>query len=300
VLAEANVVKIKANVDFSVSQTDRYKKLLDRESISREEYENAVRDHDSRKAELDSARAELARRKTNLTTRQAIIDSREAIVGNRKANVQRLRDLTGFQKVVAPFDGIVTRRTAEVGALVTSGSNVGTRPLYSIAEIDILRVQASVPQSSALGMKVGDRADVMIPERPGQVLAAKVSRTSGAVEPTSRSLLVEVELPNRDGALLPGVYAQVRFQPQDQQANWIVPGMALQMRTSGPHIVIVGSDNTLRTQKVSLGRDFGTTVEILVGLQGGERLVLNPGDDLRDGQSVRVAESKTETKVAQK
>jgi multidrug efflux pump subunit AcrA (membrane-fusion protein) len=292
-LAEANVAKVQANVDFSVSQTNRYKKLLERDSISREEYENSVRDHDARKAELDSAKAELSRRKTNLTTRQAIIDSRAAVVGNRKANVQRLRDLTGFQKVLAPFDGIVTRRTAEVGMLVTAGSNVGTRPLYSVAQIDILRVQAAVPQSSALGIKVGDRADVMVPERPGQAIAAKVSRTSGAVEPTSRSLLVEVELPNREGSLPPGVYAQVRFQSQNQQGKWIVPGKALLMRTSGPHVVIVSSDNRVRNQKVELGRDF-------VGLHGGERLIVNPSDDLRDGEAVRVAENNSDTKVAQK
>jgi RND family efflux transporter MFP subunit len=290
-LAEANLIKAKANVDFSVSQAQRYLTLVNSRSATREEYENVVRDRDARKAEVDSANAELTRRKTNLTTRQAIIESRAAVVGNRQANVQRLRDLTGFQKIVAPFDGIVTRRNAEVGMLVTLGSNTGTRPLFSVAQVDVLRIHASVPQSSALGLKSGDRALVMIPEKPGQSFTANVARTAGAVEPTSRSLLVEVELPNRDNLLLPGMYAQIRFQSSYEQANWVIPAKALLMRSQGPHVVIVTADGTLLTRKVNLGRDFGTTVEVLVGLRGDERLVVNPSDDLRDGQAVQVAGS---------
>jgi RND family efflux transporter MFP subunit len=288
-LAEANVAKVKAHFDFALNQVQRYARLISSKSVAREEYENVLRDHDSRQAELASAKAELSRRKTNIATRTAIIASRAAIVGNRKANVQRLRDLTGFQKVVAPFDGIVTRRNAEVGMLVTAGSNAGTRPLFSMAQTDVLRVQAAVPQSSALTIKPGDRADVLIPEKPGQAFTAKVSRTAGAVEPTSRSLLVEVELANHEGFLPPGVYAQVRFQAQKQVPNWVIPSKALQMRSSGPHVVIVGSDNRLRTRQISLGRDFGATVEVLVGLTGDERLVVNPSDDLRDGQQVQLA-----------
>jgi RND family efflux transporter MFP subunit len=288
VLAEANVVKAKANVDFAVSQAKRYETLVNSQTVAREEYETAVRERDARNADLQSTKAELARRKANLTTRQAIIESREAIVGNREANVQRLRELTGFQKVVAPFDGIVTRRTAEVGMLVNAGSNSGTHPLFSVAQVDILRVQAAVPQSSAMGMKPGDQAHVTIPEKPGQLLAAKVARTAGAVDPTSRSLLVEVELPNPDTLLLPGVYAQIRFQSRQEQASWVVQAKALLMHSNGPHVVIVTSDGTLRIQKVALGRDFGAAVEVLVGLSGGEQLVVNPSDDLRDGQAVQV------------
>jgi RND family efflux transporter MFP subunit len=290
-LAEANVVKAKANVDFAISQAKRYETLVNSQTVAREEYETAVRERDARNADLQSTKAELARRKANLSTRQAIIESREAIVGNREANVQRLRELTGFQKVVAPFDGIVTRRTAEVGMLVSAGSNSGTHPLFSVAQVDILRVQAAVPQSSAMGIKPGDQAHVTIPEKPGQVLIAKVARTAGAVDPTSRSLLVEVELPNPETLLLPGLYAQIRFQSRQEQASWVVQAKALLMRSNGPHVAIVTSDGTLRTQKVGLGRDFGAAVEVLVGLNGGERLVVNPSEDLRDGQVVQVVGS---------
>lgn len=299
-LAEANVVKAKAHVDFSVGQAKRYQALFNVKSVAREEYDNVVRDRDARNAELASANAELTRRKSNLSTRAAIIESRAAVVGNRDANVRRLRDLTGFQKIVAPFDGIVTRRNAEVGMLVTAGSNTGTRPLFSVAQIDVLRVQAAVPQSSAVRIKAGDEARVTIPERPGHSFTAKVARTAGAVEPMSRSLLVEVELPNPNGLLLPGVYAQIRFESSNEHADMTIPAKTLLMQSNGPHVVIVAPDDTLRMQKVTLGRDFGTSVEVLVGLKGDERLVVNPSDDLRDGQVVRITDKNSQDQVAQK
>ena len=220
-LAEANVVKAKANVDFAVSQAKRNQSLYASRAVSRQEFEETERERDARQGELESAEAELdAPQREPEYAASHHRRAATAIVGNREANVQRLRDLTGFQKIVAPFDGIITRRNAEVGMLVTSGSNTGTRPLFSVAQIDILRVQAPVPQSSALGIKPGDRAQVIIPEKPGQVFTAKVARTAGAVEPTSRSLLVEVELPNPESLLLPGVYAQVRFQTR-QRRDWL-------------------------------------------------------------------------------
>jgi RND family efflux transporter MFP subunit len=299
--AEANVDRVKAALDFSTRQTARYETLLRSRAVSHEEFEGALRDFEARRAELASTKAEVTRRKANLDTRQAIIESKEATVQNRTANVQRLRDLTSFQKVVAPFDGIVTRRNAEIGMLVTAGSGAGTQPLYSVAQVDVLRVQAAVPQSSALGIHVGDQAQVTIPEMPSRVFAAKVARTAGAVEPASRSLLVEVELTNPKLELLPGVYAQVRFQGSNTQPKSVISNQALLMRSAGPHVVVVGADGTLRTSKVTLGRDFGTSVEVLMGLEGDERLVLNPTDDLRDGQTVRVATSQdSRTQFAKK
>ena len=289
-LAEANVAG--AGTWNLLQSQNLAASLWSARSISREDYDSAQRDRDARNAELASTKADVQRRKTNLQTRDSIIDSKHAMVRNREANVQRLRDLTSFQKIVAPFDGIVTRRTAEIGMLVTPGSNTGTRPLFSMAQVDILRVQATVPQSSALHMKAGDQAHVLIPEKPGQVLKGKVARTAGAVDPASRSLLVEVELPNRNGDLLPGVYAQIRFQSSKEQANWMIPAKAVLMRSNGSYVVTVSADGVVRTQKVTLGRDMGTEVEVLVGLQGDERLIVNPSDDLRDGQTVQIAETK--------
>ena len=290
-LAQANVAKAQANLEFAINQTRRYTTLRNSNTISREEYEGAVRDRDARTAELASAKADVQRRKTNLDTREAVIGSKEAVVRNRQANVQRLRDLTGFQKVVAPFDGVITRRNAEVGMLVTAGTNSGTHPLFSLAQTDILRVQVAVPQSSALRIKPGDEAHLLVPEKPGQVLTARISRTAGAVEPTSRSLLVEVEVPNPGAQLLPGIYAQVRFGQTNDEGRWMIPANAVLNRTDGPHVIIVASDGAVRTHKITLGRDTGSNVEVLVGLQGDERLVVNPSSDMRDGQVVQHAPS---------
>jgi RND family efflux transporter MFP subunit len=290
-LADANVKKAKAHLDFSATQLPRYAALASAETVSREEYDGVIRDHGVRNAELESAKADARRRRSNLDTREAIIASKKAVVRNREANVQRLRDLAGFQKVVAPFDGVITRRNAEVGMLVTAGSSGGTRPLFSLAQVDLLRVQAAVPQSSALQMRLGDPVRVVVPEKRGQAFEAKVTRTAGAVDPSSRSLLVEIELPNPDSQLLPGVYAQIHFQTSSEQANLVVPAKTVLMRSSGPHVVIVSSDGAVRVQKVVLGRDSGTEVEVLSGLTGDERLVVNPSDDLRDGLIVGVAEA---------
>jgi RND family efflux transporter MFP subunit len=300
VLAEATIVKVQANLDFSISQSHRYEKLIATKSVSREDYENVIRDRDAQKADLEVAKADLARRRTNLSTRQSIIASHEAVVRNREANVQRLRELTGFQRIVAPFDGIVTRRNAEVGMLVTSGSNTGTQPLYSIAQVDTLRVQASVPQSSALGINAGSQANIVIPERPGHAYSGRVARTAGAVEPNSRSLLVEIELPNGDGQLLPGMYAQVRFESQQAEQSWVVPVKVLQMRTTGAHVLAVDHDGSVSRRKVRIGRDYGATVEVLVGLNGDERLVVNPTDDLREGEIVQVKSSDVTTADARR
>jgi multidrug efflux pump subunit AcrA (membrane-fusion protein) len=148
-----------------------------------------------------------------------------------------------------------------------------------------------VPQSSALSIKAGDPAQVNIPERPGRPFTAKVARTAGAVDPASRSLLVEVELSNHEAKLPPGVYAHIRFQSTGDQTGWIIPAQTLLMRSNGTHVATVGSDNLVRLQLVTIGRDWGTTVEALVGLQGNERLVVNPSDDLRDGQPVSIADN---------
>jgi RND family efflux transporter MFP subunit len=290
-LAEANIAKAKANVEFAVNVAERSSALLRSRAVSREEFEGTVRERAARSAELESAKAELSRRQTNLGTRQAIIDSRESVVRNREANLQRLRDLTGFQKIIAPFDGIITRRTAEVGMLVTAGSNSGTHPLFRVAQTNVLRIQAAVPQSSALTLKPGDQARVTIPEQPGKQHLAKVTRTAGAVDPVSRSLLVEVELPNQEARLLPGVYAQIHFHSASNLSRLVIPANTLLMRSNGAHVVILSSDNTLRTQEVSLGRDFGATIEVLIGLEGEERLVVNPSDDFLDGQPAQVAAS---------
>ena len=287
-LAEANLNRARANLEFAGSQQTRYRQLTGSGAASREEYESIVRDRDARKAEVDAAQADLNRRKTNLATRAAIIGSRAATVNSRRANVQRLQELQGFKQIVAPFDGVVARRHAEVGTLVSAGSGPNVRPLFSVGQPDVLRVQVPVPQTYAVGVREGDQAQVTIPEYPDRTFPARVARTANAVEPSSRTLLVELELPNTDGALLIGAYAQVKLQAKRTDAGLLVPAHTLVMRTDGPHVAAVSGDR-VRLQKVRLGRDYGAKVEVVAGLSGGEALVVNPSDDLRDDQRVEVA-----------
>jgi len=289
-LADANVVRAKAHLEFASAQTERARRLIVRGGgvISREEYDSTQRDRDTRIAELSASQAELRRRTTNLATRAAVIKSREAAVKTREANVQRLRELQGFKKIVAPFDGVVTRRFAEVGMLVNAGGATGTQPLFSVAQVSILRVQVNVPQTYTGSVHEGEKVAVTIPERPGQTFFARVARTANAVDPASRTLRVEMELPNPDGTLLPGAYAQLKLTARQSDATLLVPASVLLMRSNGPHVAVI-EDEVIQLRKVTLGRDLGKQAEIVQGLSGSESLVVNPTDDLRSGQRVQVA-----------
>ena len=281
------MLKAKANHDYAVSQAERYQRVDRTGSVTQDELEGIIRNRDARQAERDAAAADLSHRRAILTTRSATIGTREAAAAGQAANVRRLRELQGFKRVVAPFDGVVTRRQAEVGNLVTPGSGTGARPLFGFAQTDRLRAQVQVPQGAGAGVVVGDAGRVTLTESTGRPIPAKVARTAGAVESSSRTLLVELELPNADGRLLPGAYAQVTL-PVRASASLLVPTNALLMRSDGPHVVAVGQGETLSVRRVALGRDLGAKVEIAAGLEGDERLVVNPSDELRDGQRVEV------------
>jgi multidrug efflux pump subunit AcrA (membrane-fusion protein) len=296
-LAEANAVRAQANLDFARTQLQRISTLTRSGSGTREELDSTTRDRDARKADLDAAAADLARRRSNLATREAVIASRDAAIRSREAAVARLRQLQQFKTVTAPFEGVVARRNTEVGMLVTAGSS-GTKPLFGVVRDDVLRVQVPVPQSFAAPLRVGDRAEVMIPEHPGRVFAAQITRTAGAVDPASRTLLTELELPNAEHVLLPGTFAEVRLMARRTDGAVKVPSNVLLMRTDGPHVAVVQSDETLRLRKVRLGRDHGTAVEVVAGLKADEAVVLNPSDTLRDGE--RVETSRPESRVAAK
>jgi RND family efflux transporter MFP subunit len=284
-LAEANVGRAKANLEFADGQTDRIRRLVGTRAASREEYDRTSSDRDARAADAHASQADLARRKTALGTRQATIRSKEATLANQQANVRRLRELQGFKRIIAPFDGGVARRNAEVGLLVTAGTMANARPLFRVVQTDVLRVQLAMPQAFAALVRTGDRADVIVPEYPGRAFPARVARTSGEIDPTTRTVLVELELPNRDGILLPGTYAQVKIDARRSDKAWYVPTSAVQLRPEGARVAVV-HQGEVRLQRVELGRDHGKKVEVLGGLTGREDLVANPTDDLRDGSKV--------------
>lgn len=251
---------------------------------------------DQAASSLELARATLARseelRKTGMIPLQQVDERRAAEVQARatlaaaEANVVRLKETQAFKRVTAPFAGIITRRNVDVGDLIDGG---GTRPLFVLSSTDPLRVQVDVPQAYAARVKAGQKVSVRQGELRGRVFEGQVVRTAGAIDTATRTMQAEVQLPNRDGALLPGAYVQVSLPVEANASAPTIPTAALLFRPEGLRVAAVGDGGKVTLMAVKLGRNFGPAVEILDGLQGTEKLVLNPSDALAEGDVVAVA-----------
>jgi len=206
------------------------------------------------------------------------------------ANVRRLEQLEGFKDVYAPFSGVLTRRNVDPGALINAGAGVAGRELFDIARVDPLRVFTSVPQAYAPSIRVGSQTVVTLQEFPGQKFVGKVARTAEAIDPATRTLLTEVDVPNKDGRLLPGSFGEVHFAVGTNVNKVTVPVNAMLFRAQGPQVAVVGSDNKVQLRRISIGRDYGTTLEILGGVSATDRIVINPADSLEDGQPVNAVQ----------
>jgi RND family efflux transporter MFP subunit len=230
--------------------------------------------------EADQQRSAFAVSRANVNAAQATVNAQEA-------NVRQLEALQSFRSVAAPFDSIITARNVEVGALITAGSSTTTPPLLRIARIDTLRIYANVPQSFVPSIRPGQTAQVLVQEFPQQSFTGQVVRTANALDPTSRTLLTEVQLSNRDATLLPGMYAQVKFVVTRDNPPWLIPANTLVIRPDGPQVAIVGGDRKVHYQKVVVGRDYGTEIEVSSGLTGAEALITN-ADDIAEATPVQV------------
>ena len=205
-----------------------------------------------------------------------------------EANVRRLQQLESFKHVYAPISGVITRRNTDVGALITAGSATTGKELFDVAQVDPLRVFVSVPQANAGSIRAGLPAYIELSEHPGQKFNGKVVRTSDAIDPATRTLLTEIDVPNPQGHLLPGSYAEVHFAVPVQITRLSVPVNALLFRPEGPRVAVVGSDHKIHLKAINIGRDYGTKVEILGGLEPNDQIVVNPADSLEEGQEVNV------------
>ena len=204
------------------------------------------------------------------------------------ANVRRLQQLESFKHVYAPIAGVVTRRNTDVGALITAGSAGQGKELFDVAQVDPLRVFVSVPQTNAPSIRPGLPAYIALQEYPGQKFNGKVVRTADSIDTATRTLLTEIDVPNPDGHLLPGSYAEVHFAVPIQITRISIPVNALLFRPEGPRVAVVGADHKVHMKAISIGRDFGTKVEILGGLGPDDQIVVNPADSLEDGQEVNI------------
>ena len=223
--------------------------------------------------------------------KKADLELKAATVEAARANVRRLEDLQSFERVTAPFAGTITVRGTDVGQLVASGSG---NELFRLAQTGTLRVYVRVPQAAAHGVAPGQTAEITIPELPGRVFPAKVARTSGAMSADSSTLLVELEVDNSRGEILAGTYVQVRLTAGTANPALTLPANTLLFRSEGSQVGVVGTDGKVELRGVTLGRDFGPTVEMLGGVGPSDRVILNPADSLVGGTTVRVAEAAKE------
>jgi RND family efflux transporter MFP subunit len=253
--AEADLATAQANATNVHSQSQRYQGLAQTNAVSQQD-------------------AETLRHQADATA---------AAVRSAQANVQRLRELQSFEKVYAPFEGVITSRSVDIGQLIDSGAN---KELFHMQLLDTLRVYANVPQQFSASISKGRKIDITFPERPGKTYQGTLVRTAEAFDPSSRTLLVEVDLNNRTGELLPGALAQVHFKAPANASTYIVPVSALIFRSQGMQVATVDRDNTAHVISVVIGQDDGATVQIVQGLNADDRVIQDPPDSIIEGQKV--------------
>jgi RND family efflux transporter MFP subunit len=270
----AALEQAKANAELARLTKERDMPLGQQRAISQQIVDGAVQAYDARVADVAAATANITAAEANVTA--------------NRANVSRLQQMQGFERIVAPFDGVITQRNVERGDLVSTGSSGASKPLFSIAQSGTLRIQVDVPQSEAVNIQDGQKAAVDVKERLGRAYTGTVIRNAGALNNAARTMLTEVQVDNSDGSLLPGMYAQVKFTLPEQRTSLIIPTSSLVVDHSGMHVVTVAANHTVHFVPVTIGKDMGKEVEILNGLHGSEPLVSSPSDLLNEGDHVEV------------
>jgi RND family efflux transporter MFP subunit len=243
--------------------------------------------------------AEVTYRRNQLLFVQKVLDAQtrdtsagtyeedKAQVAADQANIDRLNALEAFKLLRAPFDGIVTVRDVDVGAYVANGSG---NQLFRVARTSPLRIYVNVPQSDAQLVKIEMEADLTLPQFPNRTFRAQVTNTADAVDPTSRSLLTQLQIPNESGELLPGAYAEITFKFTDDPRFLTIPENTLLFRREGPAVGVVLPDGKVELRNITINRDFGNKLEVSEGLSISDQVILNPSDDLTDGASVKITE----------
>jgi RND family efflux transporter MFP subunit len=256
--ARADLASAQANARLAKTTADRYEDLIKTDSVSRQDLDNA----------------------------QGNFEAKQAAVMAAEANVKRLEALHEFRIVYAPFDGVITARNTDIGALIGNGASA--KELFHIAAVDRLRIYVNVPQTYTQAIHAGTEADIEIQNLPGRTFKGKLARTAQSIDETSRTLLTEIDLDNPGGVILPGSFAQVHLKLPTDAQTFRLPVNTLIFRAAGMRVGVV-KNGTVSLVPVTIGRDFGTSVEIVSGLAGSESVVVNPPDSLADGQSVAVA-----------
>jgi RND family efflux transporter MFP subunit len=257
--ARADLATAEANARLAQSTAERYRDLIKTDSVS--------------KQDLDNANGNLEAKATAVTS--------------AKANVRRLEQLHTFGRITAPFDGVVTARNTDVGALIDSGSNA--KELFHVAAVHRLRVFVNVPEIYSRAARPGMKAELTLTEFPGRPFTGTLARTAQSIDVASRTLLTEIDVENPKRELLPGSYAEVHLKLPTEATTFKLPINAIIFRTEGVRIAVVGADGKVRLQPVTLGRDYGNSLEVVSGISGGEQIIVNASDSIEAGQTVRIA-----------
>lgn len=252
--------QIGARLGLAESSLARWESLRTRDAVSQQEV-------DERRSSAQQARADLAA---------------------AEANIKRLEQIEGFRKIVAPFSGTVIRRNVDVGTLVSAGNTGASRELFAIAQTDLLRLNVAVPQAYAAAIHTGLEISFTLSERPNAPVRGTVARTAGAIDPATRSMQIEISVPNNDGKLLPGAYTEVSLELANAAESLVIPPNTLIFGQDGPRVAVVDKEDRIAIKPVKLGRDFGKSVEVLAGLAPKEAVVLNPPDTLTQGEQVKL------------
>jgi RND family efflux transporter MFP subunit len=262
--SRADLATAEANLNLSRITADRYRDLLKTDSVSKQDADNAAGDY----------------------------AAKQAIVHSAEANVRRLEDLQSFQKIYAPFTGVITARNTDIGALIDSGAVGGTRTeLFHIVQPDKLRAYVNVPEAYSQAAKPGLTADLTLAEFPGRRFPGKLVRTASAIDTNTRTLLVEIDVDNPTGTLLSGAYAEVHLKLPGANSSLILPVNTLLFRSEGLRVATVPDGQHAELKPVTLGHDFGSEVEVVSGLNEDEAVIINPPDSLISGQAVRIVQT---------
>jgi RND family efflux transporter MFP subunit len=262
-VARADLKSAQADLNLANTTSDRYQNLLKSDSVSKQETDVAVSGAAAKRAAMEAA----------------------------EATVRRLEQLQSFEKIYAPYSGVVTQRNTDIGDLINSGSSTTSntaKELFHIASVNELRVFVAVPEIYAPDIHNGDTATLTLDEYPGQTFTGTVARNSSAIDASSRTLNVEVDVSNRDGKLLPGAYVFVHFKIPVQSQRYSVPSNALIFRSEGMQVALV-RDGKVHLQRVTIAKDNGKSVEIATGLSSSDSIILNPSDSVSEGQQVNVS-----------
>ena len=276
--AQASLDQASSNLEQAIADLDQAKTNEKMSQVTAERWRNLASRGVVSHQENDLYQAQFESQQARVHSLDKAVNASKNNIKASEANLARLTELQSYLKVRAPFAGVITLRNIDTGALVNEGSTL----LFRIAQTDRLRTYVNVPQADADEVHVGQAASLTIPDLPNRRFAGTVTRTANSLDPSTRTLLAEIQVPNPDGALMPGMYSQVDLTTARRNPPLVIPGDTLVVRANGPQVAVVNPDSTIHYQLIQLGRDYGDKLEVIGGLQAGQRVVVNPGDAVRE------------------